>query len=611
MYNDKSNPTLIDCTFTQNKATERGAGMYNNISNPVLRNCTFSDNAAPDGGAGMYNDNSSPMLTNCTFSWNTVGGSGAGMYNIDSNPVLLNCVFTSNSAGMSGGGMYNEKSVPTLTNCTFAHNSARDGGGGGMYNEESSTMLADCTFLGNGTQESGGGIHNNRSRPMLLGCIFTQNSAPRNGGGLYNHNNSDMSLTNCIFNENGAGSGGGIENLNYSNVLLLNCTFNANIAVDVGGGGISNFQEGHLALVNCILWADTPDEILLTATRGAAGGSVEVSYSDVQNGWPGEGNIDVDPLFADSEKSDFHLKSQGGRWDPINSNWVVDEVSSPCIDASSPDEPVGLERFPNGDRINMGAYGGTPEASLSPLLLPHLSGQASNPNPADRAVDVSSNITLSWTAGANAVFHDVYLGTNRNAVTDSNTSDVTGIYRGRYSNTSYYPPEGIEPGWTYYWRIDEVDSEGKVITGAVWSFITVPPPKGRTCFTAETGVWVNGALVPISKAAIGQSICFANSPGKIQEIQEHNGIFTCYDVLLESGNCISVAENHYFLAEFGQWISLKELKAGMKLKTSKGSIGIRSLTKRPVPYVGNVYNLNIAGSDRYLVGKDAVIARDY
>ena len=90
MYNDNSNPTVMNCTFSDNLATDIGAGMYNNNSNPVLFNCTFSDNDAPAGGAGMYNNNSSPMLTNCTFSRNSVGGSGAGMYNNNNKPVLNN-----------------------------------------------------------------------------------------------------------------------------------------------------------------------------------------------------------------------------------------------------------------------------------------------------------------------------------------------------------------------------------------------------------------------------------------------------------------------------------------------------------------------------------------
>ncbi len=82
-------------------------------------------------------------------------------------------------------------------------------------------------------------------------------------------------------------------------------------------------------------------------------------------------------------------------------------------------------------------------------------------------------------------------------------------------------------------------------------------------------------------------------------------------LLLESGNRIGVAERHYFLAESGDWVAVQNLKTATKLQTPKGSIGIVNVTKRPMPYVGKVYNLKVEGSDRYLVGKDAVIVRDY
>jgi hypothetical protein len=326
-----------------------------------------------------------------------------------------------------------------------------------------------------------------------------------------------------------------------------------------------------------------------------------VTYSNVQSGWSGDGNIDMDPLFADPNHGDFHLKSHGGRWDPISQSWFVDDISSPCIDAGSPYESIGLERFPNGDRVNMGAYGGTQEASLSPRLLPRLPGQASNPSPVDGAENVDENVTLSWTAGVNAVAHNVYFGTDIEELLPVSTQQTTNEIK----------LTALDHEVTYYWRVDEVDSDGRTISGEVWTFTTTSRPKGRACFTAETGVWVNGVLVPISKAAAGQITCGINSYGKIHEIQEHNGTFACYDILLESGNCISVAENHYFLAKSRRWKSIKQLKAGTKLKTSKGSIGIRSVTKRSIIYVGNVYNLNIEDSDRYLVGQDAVIVRDY
>ena len=59
------------------------------------------------------------------------------------------------------------------------------------------------------------------------------------------------------------------------------------------------------------------------------------------------------------------MKSQAGRWDANEGRWTIDEVTSSCIDAGDPMSPIGLEPFPNGGRINMGAYGGTAEASKS------------------------------------------------------------------------------------------------------------------------------------------------------------------------------------------------------------------------------------------------------
>ena len=94
-------------------------------------------------------------------------------------------------------------------------------------------------------------------------------------------------------------------------------------------------------------------------------GDPNVSFTDVEGGWPGAGNINDDPCFADRDANDFHLKSQAGRWDAKEGRWAIDEVTSPCIDAGDPMSPIGHEPFPNGGVINMGAYGGTMEASKS------------------------------------------------------------------------------------------------------------------------------------------------------------------------------------------------------------------------------------------------------
>ncbi len=103
---------------------------------------------------------------------------------------------------------------------------------------------------------------------------------------------------------------------------------------------------------------------------------IDIYYSNLEGGARGvytegapvmfrEGNIDADPCFADPNKGDYHLKSRAGRWDANERRWVIDEVTSPCIDAGDPMTPIGLEAFPNGGIVNMGAYGGTAEASKS------------------------------------------------------------------------------------------------------------------------------------------------------------------------------------------------------------------------------------------------------
>ena len=87
------------------------------------------------------------------------------------------------------------------------------------------------------------------------------------------------------------------------------------------------------------------------------------NVSDFQGGSAGTGDFLRDPLFAGG--SDFHLKSEAGRYNPSTETWVIDAQTSPCIDAGDPCSPIGVEPNPNGGRINIGAYGGTAQASKS------------------------------------------------------------------------------------------------------------------------------------------------------------------------------------------------------------------------------------------------------
>jgi hypothetical protein len=98
---------------------------------------------------------------------------------------------------------------------------------------------------------------------------------------------------------------------------------------------------------------------------------------------------------------------------------------------------------------------------------------------------------------------------------------------------------------------------------------------------------------------------------QVEQVQEHEGTFECRDVVLESGDLIGVVGAHCFMLDSGQWIAAQNLISGLRLKTLTGAVGVKSVTRRAVPYTGKVYNLKVQSSDQYMVGKDAVIVRDY
>jgi predicted outer membrane repeat protein/parallel beta-helix repeat protein len=217
---------------------------------------------------------------------------------------------------------------------------------------------ANCVLEGFTITGGKRGIYCSGSSPTITNCTIVGNGNADIGAGIYIKDGSNPTVVNCMFIDNVASlMGGGIQNVN-SSPTLINCTFSGNSAAYFGGGIYC--AGGSLILTNCILWDNTPEEISIF------GGTPVITHSNIQGGFSGEGNIDTDPLFADISNGDYHLKSQAGRWDSTSQSWVIDDVSSPCIDAGDPSIPIDFEPLPNGDIINMGAYGGTLEASKSP-----------------------------------------------------------------------------------------------------------------------------------------------------------------------------------------------------------------------------------------------------
>jgi predicted outer membrane repeat protein len=392
MYNVNSNTILSNCLFAGNIAMGYdseyyGGGICDKNSSTKLTNCLFVSNLADWGGAISNDANSSMTLEGCTFSGNYANDVGGAISSTSDGVNIVNCTFEDNAAWSYGGGISCSGNI-VLTNCIFTRNSAPIGGG--IYTWfPAGALLKKCTFTGN-TAGYGGGAYiggawldDPNSSTLLIDCTFSGNSA-YGGGGIYCARNTKTAVMKCAFAGNRATStGGGIYYCGCEQ-KLTNCIFTGNLAQ---GGNALSFQTlgltqpSNVQAVNCILW-DGSRSVL-----NSDGSTVVITYSSVQCGWPGEGNIDDDPCFANPGywadpndpnipgdpndpnavwiEGDYHLKSQAGRWDPKTKTWIKDDVTSLCIDAGDPMSPIIYESFPNGGRINMGAYGGTVEASKS------------------------------------------------------------------------------------------------------------------------------------------------------------------------------------------------------------------------------------------------------
>jgi len=316
---------------------------------------------------------------------------GGGLYHVDGSLALIDCTFADNSA-RHGGGLYIETSSgdrtsrPVLTRCTFGANAAQSFGGAvssGGDDGPCSALMEDCVFIGNYAGQNGGGLWiDSWDYPDIPGqffhCTFENNVTEGKGAALYLGDSGGITFQECAFVGNRASIGAGIYS-RTCDYVAQNCLFAGNWAAAGEALAFGPLEDGpsDAVLVNCILW-EAGDAISIGDNS-----SLTIAYSDVRGGWPGQGNIDADPLFADPGywdpndtpddpnddtwiEGDFHLKSEAGRWNPSGKNWVIDVVTSPCIDAGDPESPVALEPYPHGGRINMGLYGGTSEAGKSP-----------------------------------------------------------------------------------------------------------------------------------------------------------------------------------------------------------------------------------------------------
>jgi hypothetical protein len=322
---------------------------------------------------------------------------GGGIYCADSGPTIVDCAIIDCTAEI-GGGVCGVNSTASIVNCRIAE--CRAGGLSGMRSggrgaglamlRKSNMAVVDSAIIGNsGYYNSlGGGMYIRSSSARVIGCEISSNTAEGSilGGGAYIAGAAaGVLLQNNVISNNQANAGAGVyaergplialetkdagtgsPDYIAAGVTIKNCTVAHNRLMSVmpplPAGGI--FSTGiDIRLANCIVWYNQgPDVSIIDPYSNSP-----VTYSNIggDRPYPGPGNISEDPLFAPTGVPDYHLQSIVGRFDPTTGNWVIDNRSSPSIDAGDPDDAFGREPAPNGGRVNMGAYGNTEQASKS------------------------------------------------------------------------------------------------------------------------------------------------------------------------------------------------------------------------------------------------------
>lgn len=336
---------LIDCTVSGNEAGS--AGGIDASGSLSLTQCTVSDNSATSHHGGLYIAGSFE-LDGCLISDNTaasVGGMGT-LFDVGS---IENTVISGNVASDHVGGIsaFDQHSGGTLTviGTTICGNTAVAGGGGGGR-IIGDALITQSTISGN-TSEWGGGLvtegHSGYSI-RITDCSIISNSAlgfdtldgvHLGGGGVFNLRGPSegyLIMTNCKITDNFTnGKGGALNNVRAS-ATLTNCTMARNSA-EQGSGVILNQQldsgPSFSVMTNCIAWGNIPNEIECTEDSEAT-----VTFSDFENGYPGTGNIDVDPLFVDADGPDDITGN-------VDDDFRLAE-GSPCIDAGTNDPAEGL-----------------------------------------------------------------------------------------------------------------------------------------------------------------------------------------------------------------------------------------------------------------------------
>lgn len=341
-----------DSVLTGFTVTGRGIHCYGSsptISKNVITNC---------GSYGIRGENdAAPIISENTISFN----GQAAIYHC--NGPIANNVISANKGGIA----YCDG--PITDNVISDNSDSELGRGGGL--SFCKGLIAGNLIAYNYASYKGGAAY--ECPGDIRGNIIVGNTSAIAGGGLCNCRGE---IANNIIAGNRSGNGGGL----FGCTQIRNNTVVGNAAN--GNGGAMGQCPGHVGS-NIIAFNRAG---FVGGVHGASSNSYNAFWSNEggnfgSGAFAGPGDIITDPLFASDGHwdangttgqsddfwvdGDYHLKSQAGRWNPGDKSWVKDAVTSLCVDAGEPGLDWTGELWPHGRSINMGAYGGTAQASMS------------------------------------------------------------------------------------------------------------------------------------------------------------------------------------------------------------------------------------------------------
>ncbi len=351
-----------------------------NIFFTIADTSNFSDTSTLNGGwAGIFFiqtpvSNDSSIFSYCKFAYGKKIGnsneenSGGAVYIDNFSKIRFsNSSFFKNFALMKGGAIYcGNHSSPIIEHCKIFDNRTYSEGGGIYIGPNSNVKIYNNIIFQNAAVDyyfkksnpklsgAGGGIYSsspslNNYNPKIYGNkIFNNESF--NGGGIYESNYQITIINNLVCNNEGGGimNGHSLGQGKYFNNTLCNNSI---------GGGVQTCSS-HLSITDCILWGNTTFWTLDSNPQVYViyGNPPKLTYCNVQNGYPGIGNMDTLPQFISPTAGD------GLSFSALNADWALNNIS-PCVNSGVLDtsymslpsfDVLGYPRIV-GNRIDMGA----------------------------------------------------------------------------------------------------------------------------------------------------------------------------------------------------------------------------------------------------------------